>query len=620
MEKSKRKPRPPTRRKAYSLKLPQLAPILNRAEQLIGLTTKTLQNLEPSSWDVDPKLFSDPRSFADAYLAAEMLSKLDDGKPSPEKTSTTWRRFFEAEELCESTNRRLKQPSFGPNPFCGKSPYSAIMLARLKMERLLGPLKLDEVAKGFGWGPGASTRLSRRNAAAPLKFSGRPEATIGNAILGNAAVAAIPLWKEGLEFQDGQGYLNIVPGNRIITVPKTYKTDRTIAIEPCMNMYVQKGFGAVIRNRLRGAGIDLDDQSRNQRLARVGSLAGTLATIDLSMASDTVSYEIVRLLLPPDWFEALEQCRSPLGVLPSDAPGGSRLLRYQKFSSMGNGYTFELETAIFCCLAWAVAELHGEKDDRVSVYGDDIICPRGIAQALMETLEVAGFKPNTKKTFLEGPFRESCGKHFFSGHDVTPFYVRRVPSNLTDLFLLHNQFYRWCIQVGAYSSVSQFRFIIEALRTLAPRAWHKPRLPDGFGDGAFIGTFDECTPTPAPHSLEGFVVRHLAAVTSPKDNQPETTGRLLASLSTLEKSNKEVSWEGRSSISGDIPNVPRVVTVRSLVPQFTLVDPFVIHPLETCWEPLPFSFIQPPQGGEASLDVSDEDAELWGSLQIEWID
>jgi hypothetical protein len=212
------------------------------------------------------------------------------------------------------------------------------------MKRLLGEFSWDDASVHFGWGPGASTRLPRRRSDAAFKYSGRPDTTIGNAILANACIMRSPLWQEGLTFEEGSGYCSIVPGNRIITVAKNYKTNRTIAVEPCMNMYVQKGIGGLMRRRLKRAGFDLNDQTRNQRLALIGSFSGTLATIDMSMASDTVSYELVRLLAPSDWFEALEQCRSPVGVLPD----GTRIW-YHKFSSMGNGYTFELETAIFCC-------------------------------------------------------------------------------------------------------------------------------------------------------------------------------------------------------------------------------------------------------------------------------
>lgn len=140
-------------------------------------------------------------------------------------------------------------------------------------------------------------------------------------------------------------------GNKVTTVPKNSKTDRVIAIEPLMNMYVQKGIGGAIRHSLRSVGINLNDQTSNQRLAREGSLQGKLATVDLSSASDSVSLLLVEELLPPDWVAAIKLCRSPCGVLPDGS-----VINYQKVSSMGNGFTFELESLIFWAACSSVCQ------------------------------------------------------------------------------------------------------------------------------------------------------------------------------------------------------------------------------------------------------------------------
>jgi hypothetical protein len=183
----------------------------------------------------------------------------------------------------------------------------------------------------------------------------------------------IPMWNHIVcsSTEGPRQPVKLVKGNSIITVPKNYKTDRTIAKEPCMNIYIQKGIGRCIRKRLKRVGIDLDDQKRNQEGARIGSLDGSLATIDLSMASDTVALELVSFLLPNDWWWALEQCRSPVGVLPS-----GELVAYQKISSMGNGFTFELESLLFWAICQQVACSNiNETDCRILVYGDDIVVP-----------------------------------------------------------------------------------------------------------------------------------------------------------------------------------------------------------------------------------------------------
>ena len=381
-----------------------------------------------------------------------------------------------------------------------------IRLARKIASKILGPFDWDQAARYFGWGPGATTRLARRKADAAYKYCGNPHATIGNAVLANTVLLWSPLWLAGMQplpEAEGVGYVKIVLGNRVVTVPKNYKTDRTIAIEPDMNIYVQKGIGGLLRNRLRGIGVNLNDQTKNQVLAKIGSTTGDLATIDLSMASDCISRAIVEKLIRPDWLTALGQCRSPFGVLPS-----GEIIFYQKYSSMGNGYTFELESLIFYSLALAYARIHGEEEHRISVYGDDIIVPSTMAPGFCGLLRECGFTPNSKKSYWDGAFRESCGKHYFRGYDVTPFYVKQAPKTLVDLFKIHNQIFRFqdrCTWLGV-DRRNELLKVCRWLRSYAPAAWRKPSLVDGFGDGAFIGYFDEVTPNrESKHGWDGFV-------------------------------------------------------------------------------------------------------------------
>jgi hypothetical protein len=450
----------------------------------------------------EPTFTSGPREALSSYLLAEFLSKYDDGVVRPEKEEATWKRFREAEDLCFETNQRLTVSGFGPY-------QQAMELARKLTDRILGPFDWDQAAKYFDFGPGATTRLPRRRSDAAYKYSGQPETTAGCAILADTAIRRDPCWISSITMLPVEplGFCKIVQGNRITTVPKNYKTDRTIAIEPCMNMYIQKGIGGLMRQRLRLAGCDLDDQTRNQRLARVGSLSGTLATIDLSMASDTVSRVLVERLVREDWLRALEQARSPFGVLPS----GEKIF-YQKHSSMGNGYTFELESLLFYSLALAWCHICGEEVSRVSAYGDDLIVPSVVAESFLGLLTYCGFKANSKKSYWSGPFRESCGKHYFRGHEISPFYVKRKVRKLTDLFLLHNNLQRWLWRSWDLLSVTEIQsleLILQKIRNLAPSKWRRPRLPDGYGDGAFIGVFDQLHLDPHPDGWEAWTVRVL---------------------------------------------------------------------------------------------------------------
>jgi hypothetical protein len=453
-----------------------------------------------------------------SLLLGEIFSKFDDGTPSDDKVKNSWERFHEAEALCKETNYHIPRTM-------KYDPFWMGVRARLRM--VLGSFCWDLAAKRFGFGPGATTRLTRKHAAACYKYSGIPESTLGNVTAGSCAIRMSPLWTRNVLESGGSldNLVKVVPGNHVIFVPKNYKTDRSIAKEPDMNIYIQKGIGQLIRARLKSVGIDLRTQERNQEAALIGSLTGELATIDLSMASDTLAFELVSYLLPNDWWYALEQCRSPVGVLPS-----GEQLRYQKFSSMGNGYTFELETLIF----WAIAQqvlspLIRNRDRRVLVYGDDIVFPTAETPVLLRRLKEAGFRPNPKKTWYTGPYRESCGKHYFLGTDITPFYVRKPVDRLHRLFLVHNNLSRWLDQCRI-----EGKEVLTRLRQLAPAHWREPRLPDGFGDGAFIGAVDELRRDSHPYGWDKWQIRVLAqSQLELADDLPH--GQLIASLLANER-------------------------------------------------------------------------------------
>jgi hypothetical protein len=104
-----------------------------------------------------------------------------------------------------------------------------------------------------------------------------------------------------------------------------------------------------------------------------------------------------------------------------------RWYRLEKFSSMGNGFTFELETLIFATLARTVVSMNGGDPSRVSCYGDDLIVPSSDYKDVMAALRMFGFQPNMKKTFAEGPFRESCGGDYWAGVPVRGLQLENLP-------------------------------------------------------------------------------------------------------------------------------------------------------------------------------------------------
>ena len=221
--------------------------------------------------------------------------------------------------------------------------------------------------------------------------------------------------------------------NKVTFVPKTVKTLRSIAVEPLLNTFVQKGVDSVMRLRLQRVGIDLKHQSINSEMARQGSLSDepeSFVTLDLSNASDSISIGLVRELLPPDWYFFLESIRSKEYELDGE------LYTYQKFCSMGNGFCFPLETLIFTAACVAVGA--GAAPVKFHVYGDDIVLRKRYAEDLIVLLNDMGFEINLQKSFISGSFRESCGSDWFSGDDVRPVTLDFELNNLESLFKILN--------------------------------------------------------------------------------------------------------------------------------------------------------------------------------------
>ncbi len=224
--------------------------------------------------------------------------------------------------------------------------------------------------------------------------------------------------------------------SRATTVPKSSDKRRMIAIEPTLNMFFQQALMTVMYQRLKD--VDLDVESlpfRHKQLAWQGSVSGKLATIDFSSASDCVSIELLRYLLPPRWFRYVTMFRCPsMEILGST-------VKLEMVSTMGNAGTFPLETLVFWALGVATVMQRTrtnpnsllslpEERDLVSVFGDDCILPTVDAEAFMANAEAVGFVVNKEKSFYDDMpgFRESCGGDYLRGSNVRPVCIKAPTS------------------------------------------------------------------------------------------------------------------------------------------------------------------------------------------------
>lgn len=379
----------------------------------------------------------EPAEVAFALQVSAFVKKNEDLE-TPDCRARAYDAFLASEKKCRITNRRLTYYYLHPGRL---DPELAVLIGRMRriIARVLGDSKvfIREIPSRLTVTPGATASLPRRSALPVLK--------LGRSI--DVPSRAIPYVEALRRFY---GYeaprFRAHEWNRVEFVPKSFKTKRTIAAEPTGVLPLQLCVDSWLKDRLRRVGVDLSNQERNQYLARKGSIDGSLATIDLSAASDSVSLDLIHLLFPEEWAKILCDFRSPFGIV-KDGQGTEQLIRYAKFASMGNGSTFVVESLIFFSVLKAI---YGSSE--IAVYGDDMICPVDRIETVFKLLRFLGFSVNSEKSFWTGPYRESCGAHWCSGEDVRPFFVRRNPTTRGDWCHLINGL----VQIGLGTQMAPF--------------------------------------------------------------------------------------------------------------------------------------------------------------------
>lgn len=485
-----------------------------------SLTVKLL--IEHGEWDQLLRLKVDSAQYCTSWdyfrdvQATELLRKCGDLPGTSEKIRhiNSVQTFHTAEMQCAKTNVRFL--AHLSNYYSDLNDRESIVEMRIRdilesvkkqVTDILG--NLPKTIEGRH-GPGATFSDRSRRTTIPDKHSTRPTIT-------SDARCLLPFWEDTSwcrELMKDMPYQSdpvAVRGNRFTSVPKDALKNRGICIEPSINIFLQLGLGGVIRRRLQAHGIELESaQFLHRQVAREASRNGHMCTIDLSNASDTVSHNLVKFLLPESWYETLKSLRSPFSVVEG------RITRLEKFSSMGNGFTFELETLIFLSLAMVacrLCDITPEPGKNVHVYGDDIIVPVQASSCLLALLRYCGFTPNSDKTFTNGVFRESCGGDYFLGDAVRPHYIEGVPCEATAWISLANGLRRVATEYfssGAFLGPFQ-RAWFRALDSLPSRI-RRLRGPVSFGD-AVIHDEREFWVTRTRHSIH--YIRAYVAVGKP---------------------------------------------------------------------------------------------------------
>lgn len=452
------------------------------------------EKLASATWI--PSDYNSLESAKRAWIATEFLRKYR-GMPGLDpkfRVRATLQKVAEAEDACLQANKRLRGYLHGePIPAL---VASVLHRAQRKIHDMLPEYKLKAHLQACRWGPGSDAQNKRPFIGPYHKYRSVLTHTTGAREFVACLLESNHLWGSWLTNpHPASGAFTPIKGKRrgnsLLTVPKTALVDRPICVEPGANVYLQLGLGSLLRRGLLRWGIDLSSQETNRMLALEGSHDQSWATIDLSSASDTIARVLVQVLFnystkTRTWFRAMDKLR----CYWTRYPDATWRLNH-KFSSMGNGFTFELETIIFYSLVSSVADIVGGKC--AAVYGDDIIVNPAIFDEVQQVLSWCGFSLNAKKSFRSGYFRESCGMNAWDGYELPSYRLEKLDS-LADVYSLHNGLVRCGLSRSASWLLrripSRFRFFgpkgagDAVLHTDSHESWNAK--PHGLADQWFF--------------------------------------------------------------------------------------------------------------------------------------
>lgn len=477
---------------------------------------------------IDPVDYIDADRFAIDYQCVSLLSKTRSLDLAIDKKAESLGVYERSEKLCSETNERLLAYRDGLISPLDPQVAKVISYAQRWIQQLipqLNPSSLRFIEDEMQFGPGATVGI-KRIVTSGRKFDS-PIIDCTPEVLGFGLFCLPQMWKERVT-----GF-NPVTYSELEFVPKNSRVDRAIEIQPSLNIYIQKGIGSWLRRQLANFGLDLSDQTPNQSLAKDGSVTNHLVTADLSSASDTIAHQCVRLLFQhrPDVLTLLEWARVGRCRLKD-----GRVIELEKFSAMGNGYTFELETLIFLSLILATRQVLADFDP-FRVYGDDIIVSCSAWPLLSRALNFLGFNVNERKTFGNTYFRESCGADFFKGINVRPIFFKQESKTDDDFieicYIYGNQLLSGACRLRGDGTRDK-RYFRSWLHVYLQVPKHlRFRVPIGYEANGFFGSFDESVPSlkrDQKRGWQGYFFKYFY-------RQPERTsryayGKLISSLKT----------------------------------------------------------------------------------------
>lgn len=434
----------------------------------------------------NPKHYNDAFRASQDYQALSVLKKADYLETTIDRRKAAIDKFWDSERRCAETNVRFDDLMYqgGLQKLLHENPRVASVLfkAQALIRRILGDDPAKEVRiEDCRFGPGATylvgggqkihlpNKYSHKMAVTPELLLYLPD------ILG-------PRWFSRIT------EVELRAGNVVGFVPKDAKVDRVIATEPDGNILAQLGIATAMRRLLKPF-INLDNGADWNRTLASLAHEWRLSTVDFSSASDTIARALVAFLLPEKWWLLLDTVRSHQFQIDGQWHVSN------KFSSMGNGATFELESLIF----YALARASGSSRALTTAYGDDVVLETASIDLFNEVSTYCGFSVNEEKTFTQSAFYESCGEDYFNGVNIRPFFWKRLKAQ--SVFTMYNDLKRFAQRwdVPSAGTLAKECFFDKAdkelRRCLIPS--DTPQEEDwvgDFGDIGFHATFDEALP------------------------------------------------------------------------------------------------------------------------------
>lgn len=414
--------------------------------------------LRDQGFDLDCSLppFAHQKWVAAQSLHRSFLKKYEESDTVPDHAQS--RALLTFLESCSTASKwRLDEKSFIDRYVFDDVRFLLYRFWEKKVEGVGNPplplFTIQDLGENLRPGPGASVMAKGNDFYTKLFASPLSSSSASLTVWYRRLIDSDKSWSRGedrrLELYGSED--SVVQGSHLSVVPKNNETGRCICTEPSINMLFQLSAGVALEKRLKEVyGIGLETEPfKNQALSRAGSRSGNYATVDLKSASDSLSLLMLEAVLPTTMFRELCRLRSPQTRIP-----GLGWFDLPIISTMGNGYTFPLQTILFTCIVHACYRLHDiplvtGPNSNFGVFGDDIVVDVAVYRTLMRALDVFGFTVNDKKSFSDGLFRESCGCDYYLGHNVRGFFLKRLTTQ-QDYYVAINRLTEWSSRTGIY--------------------------------------------------------------------------------------------------------------------------------------------------------------------------